>query len=94
MPNAIISVSDKSNLDILCPFLLEKNYTIYSTGGTYTYIRLLANNSDSIKTIESLTQFPEILNGRVKTLHPIVYGGLLADLENNGHREDLEEHNL
>lgn len=94
MPNAIISVSDKSNLDILCPFLLEKNYTIYSTGGTYTYIRLLTNNSDSIKTIESLTQFPEILNGRVKTLHPIVYGGLLADLENNSHREDLEEHNL
>jgi AICAR transformylase/IMP cyclohydrolase PurH len=45
MPNAIISVSDKSNLDILCPFLLEKSYTIYSTGGTYTYIKSIVNNN-------------------------------------------------
>lgn len=44
MPNCIISVSDKTNLDKLCNYLLEKNYTIYSTGGTYKYI---IDNSDN-----------------------------------------------
>ena len=49
---------------------------------------------DKIKKVESLTQFPEILNGRVKTLHPHIYGGILADREELTHNKDIETHNL
>ena len=93
MPNAIITVSDKSKLDILCPFLVNNDFTIYSTGGTYKHICSLVSQ-DKVKTIESITQFPEILNGRVKTLHPNIYGGILADREQITHSQDIERHNL
>lgn len=93
--NAIISVSDKAGLETLVPFLAQKGYTIYSTGGTYTKIKeYLGENENQLCTIESLTGFPEILGGRVKTLHPRVYGGILADNENSVHENDMSAHSL
>lgn len=96
MKNAIITVSDKTNIDNISNFLLEKGYTIYSTGGTYEYIK--RNISDSFLNklikISDLTHFPEILNGRVKSLHPLIYGGILADIENNEHMSDINNHNI
>ena len=100
--NALISVSNKKNLHSLVSFLYNKNYNIYSTGGTFTKINEIINEvktKNSVSTsqvyqISDLTQFPEILNGRVKTLHPCVYGGILADEENMTHMKDMDQHKL
>ena len=93
--NAIISVSNKVGLETLVPFLVQKGYTIYSTGGTYTKIKeYIGENENQLCTIESLTRFPEILGGRVKTLHPRVYGGILADNESSVHDNDMSAHSL
>ena len=93
MKNAIISVSDKKNVELLAKFLLENEYNIYSSGGTYKY---LIDNTESkfhqnIIDIPSLTGFPEILDGRVKTLHPKIYGGILANLDIEKHRQELDD---
>ncbi len=77
---ALVSVSDKSNLDILLDYLYIKGYTILSTGGTYKYIYDNHEKTrDSLIQISDWTGSPEILNGRVKTLHPKIYGGILYD---------------
>ena len=96
MRNAIISVSDKTNLDHISLFLLRNKFNIYASGGTYKYI---LNNADekhhnNIKKISDLTGFPEILGGRVKTLHPLVYGGLLADINIDSHNKEISHHNI
>ena len=71
---ALISVSDKSNLNIIVPFLIYNNYRIISTGGTFTKINdiLEKQKLDTTKVIEvsTITKYPELLGGRVKTLHP------------------------
>ena len=77
---ALISVSDKSELQTIVTYLIDNEYTILSTGGTYKYI--LDNNPDAhnrLIQVSDFTGFPEILGGRVKTLHPKIYGGLLWD---------------
>lgn len=94
--NAIISVSDKTNVLEIANFLLTHDFYIYSSGGTYNH---LVNNLDSelakrIIDIPNLTKFPEILGGRVKTLHPKIYGGILADLENARHIYEINYHEL
>ena len=91
--NAIISVSDKSNILDIVEFLTVNDFNIYSTGGTYTSIKDNIPNCKLYK-ISDLTGFPEILNGRVKTLHPHIYGGLLADCSNNRHIEEMTSLNL
>ena len=92
---ALISVSDKTGLDKLCEFLLSQKYSIISTGGTYQYIiDRFPNQTDTIVKIENITNFPEILNGRVKTLHPIIYGSLLHDRSNQGHLDQVSQHNI
>lgn len=91
--NAIISVSDKTNVLDLAQFLTNNNFTIYSTGGTYKMIKEHIPNCKILK-VSDLTHFPEILNGRVKTLHPHIYGGLLADRETESHLKDMENHDL
>lgn len=80
MPNAIISTFLKEGLLPLVAFLLKNNYKIFSSGGTYKHILNLLNVSkhDNVSEVSELTQFPEILGGRVKTLHPKIYGGLLS----------------
>jgi phosphoribosylaminoimidazolecarboxamide formyltransferase / IMP cyclohydrolase len=91
--NAIISVSDKTNVLDLALFLTNNNFTIYSTGGTYKLIKENIPDCRIVK-ISDLTNFPEILNGRVKTLHPRVYGGLLADPNVIKHVGDMNDHDL
>jgi len=71
---ALISVSDKAGLDTLAHYLEKNNTKIISTGGTAKYIENLGIEVDRVS---DLTNFPEIMNGRVKTLNPIIYGGLL-----------------
>ena len=73
--NVIISVFDKTNLDLIAKFLMKKKYTIYSTGGTSRYL-----NKINIPHIEvsKYTKQKEILDGRVKTLHPKIFGGILG----------------
>jgi phosphoribosylaminoimidazolecarboxamide formyltransferase/IMP cyclohydrolase len=79
---ALISVSDKTGIVELAQALHALNVQLLSTGGT---AKLLAENGLPVTEVAELTQFPEMLDGRVKTLHPKVHGGLLA-------RRDLPEH--
>ena len=91
---ALVSVYDKTNLIPFAKFLLDKNVQIVSTGGTYrTIINEFGKNSRIIE-VADLTGFPEILNGRVKTLHPIIHGGILAKKDNLEHMNDLEANNI
>ncbi len=73
--NALISVFDKSNLDKIAKFLKKNNYNIYSTGGSSEYLK---RNQIPHFQISKYTKQKEILSGRVKTLHPKIFGGILA----------------
>lgn len=86
--NAIISVYDKTDLKQFAEFLLNKNVNIYSSGGTHK--TLLELNNPNIFEISSLTEFPEILDGRVKTLHPKIHGGILAK-NTEKHSDELKK---
>ncbi|MDA7705214.1 bifunctional phosphoribosylaminoimidazolecarboxamide formyltransferase/IMP cyclohydrolase [Rickettsiales bacterium] len=88
---ALISVSDKTNIIDLAKFLEEKNIEIISTGGTYN---LLKQNNINVINISDFTKFPEILSGRVKTLHPKIHGGLLAIPDNEEHIKEANENNI
>ena len=72
--NALISVSDKSGLEELVTFLAQNNVSIFSTGGTAKFIESIGIN---VKQVSEITNFPEIMDGRVKTLNPLIYGGIL-----------------
>jgi phosphoribosylaminoimidazolecarboxamide formyltransferase/IMP cyclohydrolase len=86
--NALISVADKSNLDKIAKYLEKINCTIISTGGTYDYLKDL--NISNLKRVSEITNSAEILDGRVKTLHPIIYGGILAKRDNKKHMSEIE----
>lgn len=88
---AIISVSDKTGIVEFCNELCNLGIEIYSTGGTK---KLLLSNNIPVKSVSEITNFPEILDGRVKTLHPSIHAGLLADLGKNEHLNQLEEMSL
>ncbi|KAK9054730.1 hypothetical protein SSX86_025809 [Deinandra increscens subsp. villosa] len=88
---ALISLSDKKDLDLLATGLQELGYTIVSTGGTAS---ALEKAGISVTKVEELTKFPEMLDGRVKTLHPNVHGGILARRDQNHHMEALEKHSI
>ena len=88
---AIISVYDKTNVDLVGSTLKEHNYEILSTGGT---ARLLDSQGIETTKISDYTGFPEILNGRVKTLHPKIYGGLLNVGDNEDHQQELEDNEI
>jgi phosphoribosylaminoimidazolecarboxamide formyltransferase/IMP cyclohydrolase len=83
---ALISVYDKSGVRELALNLAELGFDIYSTGGTQ---RHLAEAGLPVHSVSTLTGFPEILDGRVKTLHPMVHGGILARRDRPGHMEEL-----
>lgn len=85
---ALISVYYKDGLDKIVSHLNESGVTIYSTGGTFSFIQDLGI---PVKTVESLTTYPSILGGRVKTLHPSIFGGILARRDNQGDLEQLSE---
>ena len=93
MKKAIISVSDKTNLPILIDFLLSQDYCFVSTGGTYKFILnyLSKKDKDRIISVSDFTGFPEVLEGRVKTLHPKIYSGILFDPNNQTHQNDFQK---
>ena len=88
---ALISVSDKKGLDEILKELKDLKVEIISTGGTYNYIR---DKDYECTEISKYTQSPEILDGRVKTLHPKIHGGLLADTDNENHKNQIIENNI
>ncbi|KAM7524723.1 hypothetical protein LguiA_014625 [Lonicera macranthoides] len=88
---ALISVSDKKDLDFLGNELQKLGYTIVSTGGTAS---ALENSGVSVTKVEEITNFPEMLDGRVKTLHPSIHGGILARRDQKHHMEALDEHRI
>ena len=83
---AIVSVFDKRELATFVKGLVEAGLEVYSTGGT---MRTLEEAALPVRSITEITGFPEILDGRVKTLHPKVHGGLLAVRSDPGHMEEL-----
>lgn len=88
--SALVSVFSKDGLEPLLRKLHENDVTLYSTGGTYSYIEKLGI---PVQSVEQLTGYPSILDGRVKTLHPAVFGGLLARRE-PAHLEQLAQYNI
>lgn len=88
---ALVSVSDKTGILDFAKGLASLGIEIVSTGGT---ARLLAGAGVAVREISDYTGFPEILDGRVKTLHPAVHGGLLALRENPRHLEQLQQHHI
>jgi phosphoribosylaminoimidazolecarboxamide formyltransferase/IMP cyclohydrolase len=89
--NALITTYNKSNLSSLADYLHLKGYTVYSTGGTYDTLQKLNPNLVLVK-VEDLTNFPEILGGRVKSLHPMVYGGILSRRSSNDENDREDYH--
>lgn len=89
--SALISVFYKEGLDEIIRTLNDLNVRIYSTGGTYSFIKELGIPAE---TVESLTTYPSILGGRVKTLHPSVFGGILARRDNMEDNEQLKEYSI
>ena len=88
---ALISVSDKSGLDKILALLKKNNIEIISTGGTFKYIK--EQGYDCVE-ISKYTGSPEILDGRVKTLHPKIHGGLLGDTSKQSHLDQMKENNI
>jgi phosphoribosylaminoimidazolecarboxamide formyltransferase/IMP cyclohydrolase len=88
---ALISVSNKQGLSVFVKKLKKMNIEIISTGGTAQFLR--QKNIDIIE-ISDITGFPELLDGRVKTLHPKIHGGILAIRSNKQHMDTLKEYNI
>jgi len=91
MKRALISVSDKTGLLDFVKQLITFDYEIISTGGTY---KLLHENGIPVKMIDEVTGFPEVMDGRVKTLHPKVHGGLLCLRNNENHTKQAKDNNI
>lgn len=91
MKRALISVSDKTNIVDFAQELTNLDFEIISTGGTK---RVLDKAGIKTISIDSITGFPEILDGRVKTLHPLVHGGLLSLRDKTSHIEQVKENNI
>ncbi|MCU5745622.1 bifunctional phosphoribosylaminoimidazolecarboxamide formyltransferase/IMP cyclohydrolase [Staphylococcus sp. SQ8-PEA] len=91
MKKAIISVSNKEGVVEFARNLSELDYELYSTGGT---LQAIEAGGVKVKSISELTQFDEIMDGRVKTLHPAVHGGILADRDKEEHIQQLKENEI
>jgi phosphoribosylaminoimidazolecarboxamide formyltransferase/IMP cyclohydrolase len=88
---ALVSVYDKTGIIAFCRNLHKLGVEIIATGGT---TRLLKENKIPVKSVSDITHFPEILNGRVKTLHPKILGGILALREKTEHVSELKKHDI
>lgn len=88
---AVLSVSDKAGLAGLARGLVDLGWELYSTGRTQ---RALEMEGVPVRSVSDLTSFPEILDGRVKTLHPRLHAGILARRDVPAHRAELEEHGI
>lgn len=89
--NCLISVFYKTDLDKIVELLKKNNVQIYATGGTLDFIKKI---DDSVRSVESLTGYPSILGGRVKTLHPKVFGGILARLDNETDLQEMQKYEI
>ena len=86
--SALISVFSKEGLEPIVRKLDEQNVTIYSTGGTQDFISQLGI---SVVPVEEITSYPSILGGRVKTLHPKIFGGILNRQDNDSDVKEMQE---
>ena len=89
--SALISVFYKDGLEKIVQQLSALGVTIYSTGGTQTFIE---NLGIKVTPVEDLTSYPSILGGRVKTLHPSVFGGILGKRDDAQHVEEMKQYNI
>lgn len=89
--SALISVFYKDGLETIINLLSELDVTIYSTGGTQSFIEKLGIN---VIPVENLTSYPSILGGRVKTLHPSVFGGILGKRDDETHAQEMKQYNI
>ena len=88
---AILSVTDKTGLADFAAFLAGNGVELVSTGGT---CKVLQAAGLKVTQVSEVTGFPEIMGGRVKTLHPAIHGGILADKDNSEHLQTLGEHGI
>jgi phosphoribosylaminoimidazolecarboxamide formyltransferase/IMP cyclohydrolase len=88
---ALVSVSDKTGLIEFLKPLVKNGLQIVSTGGTAQFLK---QNQFEVVDISDVTKFPEVLDGRVKTLHPFVHMGLLGDLRNPDHVAQMKKHDV
>ena len=88
---ALISVSDKSRLIDQAKALHERGVKLVSTGGTH---KAISAAGIPVKDVAELTKFPEMMDGRVKTLHPMVHGGLLGDRDLASHKDAMHDHGI
>src|SRR6185436_257485 len=91
MPRALLSVSDKSGIALLAHGLVTRGYEIVSTGGT---ARALTEAGVAVTGVSDLTGFPEMMDGRVKTLHPKIHGGILARRDRPDDLAALQSHGI
>lgn len=91
LSRALLSVSDKSGLLELATALAQRGVELVSTGGTAAALRQAGL---AVRDVSELTGFPEMMDGRVKTLHPMVHGGLLALRDDAGHVTSMKEHGI
>lgn len=89
--SALISVFYKDGLEPLARQLAELGITIYSTGGTRDFLEKLGI---PVVPVEALTNYPSILGGRVKTLHPVVFGGILGKRDDEKHLEEMKQYKI
>ncbi len=88
---ALISLTDKSGIEDFARALTELGVEILSTGGTAKKMR---ENNIPVTDVSEFTGFPEMLDGRVKTLHPLVHGGILNQRENPDHQQQCQKHGI
>ncbi|MCV3392472.1 bifunctional phosphoribosylaminoimidazolecarboxamide formyltransferase/IMP cyclohydrolase [Campylobacter sp. IFREMER_LSEM_CL2101] len=88
---ALISVSDKEGVVEFASELAKLGFELLSTGGTY---KLLKENNLQVQEVSDFTQSPEMFEGRVKTLHPKIHGGILYKREDENHQKQAKEHNI
>lgn len=91
MKRALFSVYRKDGIEKLAAFLSKKNYEILSTGGTYKYLK---EKGIPVKEVSEATGFPEVLDGRVKTLHPAIHTGILAMRGKKTHMDEIKKLNI
>lgn len=88
---ALLSVSDKTGLIDFAKGLIERNFELISTGGTFASLK---NAGIEVRQVSEITGFPEIMDGRVKTLHPNIHGGILANRSIKEHLDALKQHHI
>ncbi len=91
MARALVSVSDKTGLDPFAAALAERGVAILSTGGTARHLR---DAGIAVTDVSEHTGFPEVMDGRVKTLHPVIHGGILARRDDADHRAAMQAHGI